>query len=99
MSTSISQSNPTLDRLEDQISWYDNKSRVNQRWYKWLKLLTMVSAVFVPVLSVPNWGRHYVAALGIIIVLAEGIQHANPSDTRSTCTSRKPGRTNPLISR
>jgi hypothetical protein len=92
MSTSISQSNPTLDRLEDQISWYDNKSRVNQRWYKWLKLLTMVSAVFVPVLSVPNWGRHYVAALGIIIVLAEGIQQLNQFQAnwiayRSTCES------------
>ncbi len=94
MLNSTPQSNPTLDRLEDQISWYDRKSRSNQHWYKSLKLLTMISAVFIPVLSVPNWGRGYIAGLGIIIVLAEGIQQLNQFQAnwiayRSTCEALK----------
>jgi hypothetical protein len=94
MSTSVSPANPTLDRLEDQISWYDKKSAANQSWYKWMKMLTMVSAVFVPVLSVQDWGRQFAAALGIIIVLAEGLQQLNQFQAnwiayRSTCEALK----------
>jgi hypothetical protein len=33
------ETDPTWDRLEDQIGWYDRKSGDNQRRYKWLKLL------------------------------------------------------------
>jgi hypothetical protein len=94
VSTPALQSNPTMDRLEDQISWYDKKSRANQTWYKFLKAVTMISAVFVPVLSVPDWGRTYSAALGIIIVLSEGFQQLNQFQAnwigyRSTCEALK----------
>jgi hypothetical protein len=30
---------PTWERLEDQMRWYDRKSGDNQRRYKWLKVL------------------------------------------------------------
>ena len=54
----------------------------------------MVSAVFVPLLSVPDWGRMSAAALGIIIVLAEGLQQLNQFQAnwiayRSTCEALK----------
>jgi hypothetical protein len=83
-----------MERLDDQIAWYDRKSASNQRWYKWLKVVTMVSAVFVPLLSVPDWGRMSAAALGIIIVLAEGLQQLNQFQAnwiayRSTCEALK----------
>ncbi len=35
----VAPEDPTWERLEDQIRWYDRKSGDNQRWYKWLKLV------------------------------------------------------------
>lgn len=35
---------PTWQRLEDQLGWYDRKSGDNQRWYKRLKLLELAVA-------------------------------------------------------
>jgi hypothetical protein len=94
VSSTVSQSNPTLDRLDNQIDWYDKKSGASQRTYKWLKAVTMVSAALVPVLSVQEWGRPYSAALGIIIVLSEGFQQLNQYQAnwiayRSTCEALK----------
>lgn len=93
MSTAASQ-NPTFERLEDQISWYDRKSGFNQRRYKVLKVVTIVSAALVPVASLMQLNRLYAAALGIIIVMAEGIQQLNQYQSnwiayRSTCESLK----------
>jgi hypothetical protein len=42
---------PTWERLEDQLSWYDRKSRDNQRRYKWLKLLELAIAAALPVVA------------------------------------------------
>ncbi len=95
MSPAISTSNPAFERLEDQISWYDQKSSSNQRRFKWLKAVTMVSAVLVPVFSSTGVGQPYAAAaLGIVIVLAEGFQQLNQFQAnwiayRSTCESLK----------
>src|SRR4051794_30115771 len=68
---------PTLDRLDDQIRWYGRKSGKNGMWYKLLKTVTLASGVLVPPLAVAEWGHPYAAALGIIIVLAEGMQQLN----------------------
>ena len=76
-STSFDPAHPTIERLEDQIRWYDRKSSRNQRIYKWLKGVTLVSGVLVPVLSYAPWGRLPAGALGVIIVIAEGIQQIN----------------------
>jgi hypothetical protein len=86
--------NSTIDRLEDQIRWYDRKSAYSQVWFKWLKGLTLISGVLVPVFSSVTWGRFYAGALGIVIVIAEGLQqlnqyHANWIAYRSTCESLK----------
>jgi hypothetical protein len=87
-------SNPTVERLEDQIRWYDRNSARNKSWYKALKVLTFSCGVLIPVLAAVAWGRPYSAALGIVIVLAEGLQqlnqfHANWTGYRSTCETLK----------
>lgn len=63
-------------------------------WYKWLKSVTILSALFVPVLSTVEWGRPYAAGLGIAIAAAEGLQQMNQFQAtwiayRSTCESLK----------
>jgi len=86
--------NPTMERLEDQIRWYDGKSASSKHWYKWLKSLTLFSGVLVPVVSTVVWGRPYAAVLGIIIVISEGLQQINQYQAnwisyRSTCETLK----------
>ncbi len=39
----------TLQRLEDQIDWYDRKSKRAQNWYKGLKILEVASAAVIPI--------------------------------------------------
>jgi hypothetical protein len=49
---------PTMERLEDQINWYDRKSNRCQSWYKGLKLVEVGSAALVPFLAgmqAPAW--------------------------------------------
>src|SRR5882757_6223178 len=80
----------TLTRLEDQIQWYDRKSRVSQKAFKSLKIGTIVAAALVPALA-GNPSLHWVTAgLGVFIVIVEGLQqlyqfHANWIAYRSTC--------------
>jgi|SRR6476646_8699940 Protein of unknown function (DUF4231) len=38
-------------RLTDQISWYDRKSKTNQRCFKWLRFVEIVAAATIPFLS------------------------------------------------
>ena len=49
---------PTLERLEDQINWYDRKSNYCQRVYKWLKVIEILAAALVPLSA----GLHLPAA-------------------------------------
>jgi hypothetical protein len=42
---------PTWERLEDQLGWYDRKSRDNQRRYQRLKLLELAVAAALPVVA------------------------------------------------
>jgi len=85
---------PTIQRLEDQIAWYDRKAASHQGWYKRLKVLTIVSAALIPVIAAAKWDSIYSAALGIIIVIAEGMLQLNQFQTnwltyRSTCEALK----------
>jgi hypothetical protein len=38
-------------RLNDQLDWYDRKSKTNQRWFKQLRLAEIVAAAIIPFLS------------------------------------------------
>jgi Protein of unknown function (DUF4231) len=66
---------PTWDRLEDQIGWYDSKSRDNQRLYRWLKLLEIAVAAALPVVAAVHSPVGVTGGLAALIVVLEGIQH------------------------
>ncbi len=75
-------------RLEQQIRWYDRKSNEAQRAYKYTKLVEIACAAAVPLTSTFN--GMVSGALGVAIVLLEGLQHLNQWQHnwityRSTC--------------
>lgn len=80
----------TLERLEDQINWYDAKSGHAQRRFKWLKGAQLVAAAAIPVVATLGVRAAIPAALGALIVVLEGIQQLNQYQQnwnayRSTC--------------
>jgi len=87
---------PVVERLEDQISWYDRKSSSNQRIYKRIKMTEIVAAAIIPFLGALNpphvgW---WTGALGVVITIFEGLLHLNQYQQnwtayRSTCESLK----------
>jgi hypothetical protein len=66
---------PTWERLEDQINWYDRKSGDTQRRYKWLKLLELAVAAALPVVAGIGSPVLVIGALAAVIVVLEGAQH------------------------
>ena len=66
---------PTWDRLEDQISWYDRKSSDSQRRYKWLKLVELAVAATLPVVAGIGSPVLVTGLLAAVIVVLEGAQH------------------------
>jgi Protein of unknown function (DUF4231) len=85
----------TIERLEDQIAWYDKRSSKDQRKYKLLRGTVIVAAALIPFVSgfpaVPRW---VAGALGMVIAVAEGIQqlnqyHANWTSYRATAEALK----------
>lgn len=85
---------PTMQRLDEQIDWYDTRSATNQKWFKFLKVTVITSAAlipFLPSLTDVTWAP---GALGVVIAVAEGAQqlnqyHANWITYRSTCEMLK----------
>jgi hypothetical protein len=65
---------PTWERLEDQLGWYDRKSLAAQKSFKRFKVAELVVAAAVPVvaLTAQTW---ITAALAAIVVVLEGLQH------------------------
>lgn len=85
-------SDPTMERLEDQIKWYGRKSGYNQRMFKRLKILTIVASVSIPLCAGLLVSRFAVITgiLGALIALTEAIQQLNQYQQnwisyRSTC--------------
>jgi hypothetical protein len=76
----------TLKRVDDQITWYDQKSSFNQRRFKLMKGLTIASAAAIPVLTttaIPD-GRYIAAGLGVLIAIMEGVQQMNQYNSNWT---------------
>src|SRR5205809_3216085 len=85
---------PTLDRLDDQIDWYDRKSAISQHRFKWLKALQIVFAAAVPVDIALKGPGAAAAILGALVVVLEGFQQLNQYQQnwigyRSTCEALK----------
>jgi hypothetical protein len=87
---------PMLQRLDDQIVWYDRASVSAQFWFKALKIVQLVAAAIIPLFvlfGVPN-SEKVAAVLGLIILIVEGLQQLNKYETnwiryRSTCEALK----------
>ncbi len=62
------------DRLEDQIDWYNHKSQFNQKWYKRLRMIEIVCASLIPLLSGLSGSIAYsewiIGILGVAIAVA-----------------------------
>ena len=82
-----------MERLEDQIAWYDRKSSSNQSWYRRAKLLEIVTGASIPFFAL--YARPVVTgALGALIVVLEAVQHMyqfqqNWTSYRATCEGLK----------
>lgn len=63
-------------RLEDQISWYDRKSGLAQRYYKLTKYFTMVASATIPILALYELNE-VVAVIGALIAILEGANQIN----------------------
>lgn len=92
----MAESDPIMERLEDQIRWYDLKSGSNMRWYKRLKISEIVSAAIIPFLAASNIPRAVIVigGLGVLVTVFEGLlqlnqYHENWIRYRSTCESLK----------
>ena len=85
-----------MQRLEDQIRWYDSRSMKDQRYFKVMKIIVILAAALIPFLSgKPFPYSHWIiGGLGILIAVLEGLQQlnqyqANWINYRSTCEALK----------
>ncbi|SRR5258707_10748670 len=73
----MSQPDVVIDRLEDQIAWYDRKSWHNERMFKRLRIGTIVISVSIPLSAAFVKYPVITGALGALIALFEGLQQLN----------------------
>src|SRR5947209_19719923 len=72
--------NAVMERADDQIQWYDNKSYACRKWYKSLKTMTIVNASLIPVIAGSTHGKasNIIAGiLGGLVAIIEGVQQLN----------------------
>ncbi len=87
---------PIYGRLEDQIAWYDRKSRSAQRIFKRVKVVEILAAAAIPFLAGLNYphDKLVTGGLGVLITVLEGMLHLNQyqqnwTNYRSTCEALK----------
>ncbi len=81
---------PTMNRLEDQIRWYDEKSGSCQTRFKLLKAVEIFAAVAITLAGSFQMQGHLTAYLGAVVLVVEAIEHLNQYQQnwisyRSTC--------------
>ncbi len=89
-------SDPIFARLEDQIDWYDRKSRSAQHIFKRVKVVEILAAAAIPFLAGLNYpnDKLVTGGLGVLITILEGMLHLNQyqqnwTTYRSTCEALK----------
>ena len=69
------------ERLDEQIRWYDCRSKANQKWFKRLRVVEIISASMIPFLAGLGDGIPYllpiVGLLGVLIAICAGISTLN----------------------
>jgi hypothetical protein len=94
--TRAPESDPIMERLADQIDWYNRKSITNQNYFKRIKMLEILAAAIIPFLSAFTFSRMVwvTGGLGVLITVLEAMVHLNQYQQnwiayRSTCESLK----------
>lgn len=94
--TETSINDPILQRLEEQLAWYSQKSRAARRAFKRIKVVEIVAAALIPFLTGRNWPyvNYVIGGLGVTITILEGLLHLNQyqenwSTYRATAESLK----------
>ena len=95
----MTDADPIVERLEDQIGWYDRKSMSCHRIFKRIKIVEIVAAAVIPFLAALNvkdipWTAWITGGLGVIVTVFEGVlqlgqYQQNRITYRSTCESLK----------
>lgn len=97
-SLTLDESKYIKERLDEQINWYDTKSIKNQKVYKRIKILQIISAALIPFLSSLvadfKYFIYVVSFLGVLVSILEGIlslgkYHENWIEYRSICETLK----------
>ena len=90
----MAEADPILERLEDQIAWYDRKSLSNQQVFKRLKIVEIGAAALIPFLAGFKfaYSSMVTGGLGVLVTVFEGLLHLNQYQQnwityRSTCES------------
>jgi len=86
--------NPTIKRLEDQISWYDKKCLFNKHWFYSLKIIEVFIAASIILLPSFDSPKIVISLTGVLIVLIESLQQLfqfqhNWITFRTTCENLK----------
>jgi hypothetical protein len=91
---------PIFARLQDQLSWYSQKSREARKAFKRIKVTEIVAAALIPFLTGHVTGQvwpgvsYVIGGLGVLITVLEGLLHLNQyqenwSSYRATSESLK----------
>ena len=67
----------TMERLDDQIAWYDRRSRRSQRLFKSLKVVVIIAAGVIPLSAGLEAPAYVTGGLGALIAVLEGLQQLN----------------------
>lgn len=78
----MSQADVVLERLEDQIKWYDKESARSKRMFKRMKTATLAISVSIPLSAAfatkyPLYTGVVTGVMGASIALLEGLQQLN----------------------
>ena len=75
--TRAPETDPIMERLEDQIGWYDRKNMTNQRYFRRIKIIEIAAAALIPFLSAFSYSRMILVTggLGVVITVLEGMSH------------------------
>ena len=75
----IPSDDPIFKRLEDQLTWYSQKSRAARRRFKQIKVTEILAAALIPFLSGQHWPyvTYITGGFGVLITVLEGFLHLN----------------------
>ena len=62
-----------IERLDDQIVWYDNKSQNSKKNFQLFRVVIIICAALIPITSSLPYFKDSATFLGVIIIVIEGL--------------------------